>query len=216
MRPPIRYDARFVPADLLMFRLSDRARWQPGYVVAVSADSLSVRPARSRRIFVIAEGLGEVKALHGQALIKVQERIGVPRPRQAEAVALVAAAPQMERRAVSRGPAPLRAVPKPRRRARSGEYLDFVRGWACCGCGVPGPSEAHHVGPRGVGQKADDFGAVPLCRDCHQHITDTNCLPGRDRTQTEMVILRFSRDLLVEWCAAPAADPYIEALEGRA
>lgn len=67
---------------------------------------------------------------------------------------------------------------------------------------APAPSDAHHTGRRGVGQKADDYGAVPLCRACHRAVTDRHELPGRDRPQTELLFAQTARDLLIGWCRA--------------
>lgn len=58
---------------------------------------------------------------------------------------------------------------KPRRssRARSPAFLTFVRDLPCCFCSSRVKVEAHHMGERGLGQKASDNTAVPLCRPCH-------------------------------------------------
>ena len=61
--------------------------------------------------------------------------------------------------------------PKPEKPARAPHYLVFVRQLPCVSCGLQ-PSEAHHFGPRGMGQKTDDYRAVPLCRTCHQKFHD--------------------------------------------
>ena len=50
-----------------------------------------------------------------------------------------------------------------------------------------------------MGQKADDYGAVPLCRACHRAVTDRGELPGRDRPQTELLLAQTARDLLIGW-----------------
>lgn len=93
-----------------------------------------------------------------------------------------------------------RAPARPRTQPiRSRDYLDFVRARACFSCGADGPSDPHHYGPRGMGQKTDDLRVVPLCRKCHDHFHDTNTLPGLDRPTTTIVILRKQVDLLVEW-----------------
>ena len=53
------------------------------------------------------------------------------------------------------------------------DYLAFIHQFRCivCSRGVPEPTlgtvEAHHAGPRGMGQRADDHTAVPLCRGHH-------------------------------------------------
>jgi hypothetical protein len=55
---------------------------------------------------------------------------------------------------------------------RSEEYLRYVATFGCLVCGRP--SDAHHaVGRRGMGQKASDFGCVPLCRIHHMEVHNT-------------------------------------------
>ena len=77
------------------------------------------------------------------------------------------------------------AQPKPLAPRRSKPYLAFVRKLDCCNCGTPGPSDPHHEGKRGVGQKTSDMLVVPLCRRCHSIYTDENqlpqCIDGKDR-----------------------------------
>lgn len=53
--------------------------------------------------------------------------------------------------------------------ARAPHYLAFVRELPCARCGAPptGVIDPHHFGPRGVGQKCDDYRTIPLCRPCH-------------------------------------------------
>lgn len=55
---------------------------------------------------------------------------------------------------------------RPATTARAPHYLAFVRELPCARCGS-GPCDPHHWGPRGVGQKTDDYRVVPLCRPCH-------------------------------------------------
>lgn len=73
--------------------------------------------------------------------------------------------------------AELRPQPKPQPAWRSPAYRAFVRGFGCCHCGSPPPSDPDHNGKRGVGQKAPDSTCAPLCRWCHQVRTDFNRLP---------------------------------------
>lgn len=56
-------------------------------------------------------------------------------------------------------------------RLRSPAYLDWVGARPCARCGRTGATQAHHVkgtgGHSGVGLKAPDHWAMPLCLDCH-------------------------------------------------
>lgn len=61
------------------------------------------------------------------------------------------------------------AFPKPQGPARAPHYLEFVRGRACALCGRM-PAVPHHSGPRGMGQKTDDYRTVPLCNSCHESV----------------------------------------------
>lgn len=56
--------------------------------------------------------------------------------------------------------------PKPKT-PRSSSHLTWLRTLPCAWCGGAPPSESSHHGRRGVGIKASDLLAVPLCRDCH-------------------------------------------------
>lgn len=51
--------------------------------------------------------------------------------------------------------------------------LQWVKSLPCLApkapAGCSDVTEAHHAGPRGMGQKAQDQTAVPLCRDHHRH-----------------------------------------------
>jgi len=64
----------------------------------------------------------------------------------------------------------------PRRSPRRGPdrdpvYLAWVRTLHCIAPGAPatcrGIIEAHHAGPRGLGQKSADRTAIPICRQHH-------------------------------------------------
>ncbi|WP_277810667.1 DUF968 domain-containing protein [Chromohalobacter canadensis] len=58
-------------------------------------------------------------------------------------------------------------------RFRSPDYLAWVRTLPCCACGVS-PCDAHHMvgmyGVGGMGLKAEDSMAMPLCRACHMEL----------------------------------------------
>lgn len=77
---------------------------------------------------------------------------------------------------------------------RSGAYLAWVRTHACVGCLRPGPSDAHHVGREGMGQKVHDFRCVPLCRICHgaaEARTDQQLSPKRLQLEAARLLLRY-------------------------
>lgn len=63
----------------------------------------------------------------------------------------------------------------------------------------------------GVGQKASDLLTVPLCRPCHQRVTDTGSLPGLDRDGTLLRVVTAQRDLLARWVARALQDRAAEA-----
>jgi hypothetical protein len=93
-------------------------------------------------------------------------------------------------------------IPKPARPVRSRRYLAFVRSHPCCSCGALAPSEAHHWGPRAVGEKTDDLRTVPLCRRCHDAWHGpAGTLPGRDRATSERLMLAVQVGLLVRYFA---------------
>ncbi len=78
-------------------------------------------------------------------------------------------------------------------------YLAFVREKPCCWCQHDAPNDPHHVGPRGVGIKADDFHTVPVCRKCHDHFHDHRTFPGATVEETALRIWRVQAVLMVEW-----------------
>lgn len=95
----------------------------------------------------------------------------------------VAASPEREapapvKRVVNRGPARMEAQPKPEAPMRDEEHLTFVRGRSCCACGAAPPSDPHHYGPRGMGQKTHDLLVVPFCRACHDSFHAHRRIPG--------------------------------------
>jgi hypothetical protein len=112
----------------------------------------------------------------------------------------------------------LRAVPKPPKPMRDAAYLAWVRREMCCACNASGPNEAHHFGPRGMSQKADDYHAVPLCTRCHRMFHDTGRVPGRDRAATEEQFAFVKRQQLLTWLYGmtndygSAVDALIEAI----
>lgn len=214
-----RHGRALVQADAVEFRtgrFGHRSAWRYGTVV-----DEELRP--SPRVLIQPDHAPgqRAEAIVGVSPQQVRQREGrsLPEPDPVRRRAL----PPLSGPIVVRvAGAAARAIPRPRRPARDGAYLDYVRSWACTSCGAPPPSEAHHVGPRGVSQKTDDYRTVPLCHACHRSVTDTGSLPDRDRTTTEAIFQRTKEDLLVAWCAgatapAPSADERLaEALDGGA
>ncbi len=182
--------------DAVRFRAGgfrSRSRWRDGVVEEVGAHHYTIAPLGGGAAVTITVG-GENRSGAVRELRGAKE---LPSP-----LLLSRAAPAdepQELRLVHCGPVSLRAVPAPRTPFRSGPYMAFVRARACCSCNAPGPSDSHHTGERGVGQKADDYSCVPLCRRCHEQVTDHYTLPGRDRAEVVLHFLRVQVALLAEW-----------------
>lgn len=48
-------------------------------------------------------------------------------------------------------------------------HLQRIKELPCGLCGASGPSDAHHIREgQGMGQRASDYLAIPLCKECHQ------------------------------------------------
>jgi hypothetical protein len=104
-------------------------------------------------------------------------------------------------------PAPLRAVPRPPKPARSRRYLAFVKQHVCCACKRPErPVDPHHWAPhRGMSQVVSDFRAVPLCRPCHDHFHDKSNLPELDARTTRELFTAAQVELMDEFLSRAAA-----------
>lgn len=98
----------------------------------------------------------------------------------------------------------VRPVPKPTT-ARSKDYLAHVRTFHCCSCGATEAIHAHHVASGGMGAKASDYLAAPLCGVCHQHWHATATLPlgdvnsGMRRLRSAAVLWEAAARCLEEW-----------------
>jgi len=103
-----------------------------------------------------------------------------------------------------RGLPPKRSVPVPKMRSRprrgperSVEYLAWIRTLGCLVCarvngGVTVIEAAHTnaLGARGIGQKASDFSAVPLCSGHHREYPDSYHRLGEEHfVQTQQLDL---------------------------
>lgn len=102
----------------------------------------------------------------------------------------------MKRSAIKRSTKPIRKRAKPRRgRERDVAYLRFISSQSCMACVTSGhpsgnsdlilgylqctPTEAAHVGERGLGQKCNDREAIPLCMDHHRLGKDAHHVLGK-------------------------------------
>ena len=65
---------------------------------------------------------------------------------------------EVQRRPIYRAESPVRDT----------KYLAFLRKLCCVVCGSYRMIEAAHFGARGMGQKASDLDALPLCLKCHR------------------------------------------------
>lgn len=102
--------------------------------------------------------------------------------------------------------APLRAVPKDPAPQRREKHLQRVRELPCCVCSAPPPSDPHHYGRRGVGQKADDYQTVPLCRRCHDGWHAQGYCPPYNRSETVETFLRAQVAILMDALALAIDD----------
>lgn len=100
----------------------------------------------------------------------------------------------------------LRPVPKPPKPLRSKAYLAFVRMRPCCVCEATAPNEAHHFGPRGMGEKTDDYRAIALCPHHHREFHDHGVCRGWSRERTEKVFVQAMVAALYEWLPSHGHD----------
>lgn len=79
-------------------------------------------------------------------------------------------------------------------------HIYRVKMLPCCLCGMPAPSDAHHIlEGRIQGRKAPHFCTIPLCKDCHQG--EKNGIHGQQfmlkiMKQTELGLLALTIELL--------------------
>jgi len=78
------------------------------------------------------------------------------------------------------------AQPKTQTRFVCDAYRRYVKSHRCVNCEFHGAvqhgnTEADHRGERGVSQKCSDLLVIPLCRFCHEVITQKNVLPVRPK-----------------------------------
>lgn len=115
---------------------------------------------------------------------------------------LVARKRLVAKKALKRSPMPKKAKPKSHRRGpeRSPAFLEFVRAQPCLIEGCREPSEAHHFGRRGVGQKCSDFLCVPLCHYHHVEVWHRKgSLPGATHDECILLFHAVAERLVLEF-----------------
>lgn len=100
----------------------------------------------------------------------------------------------------------LKAIPKPPKPLRDAAYLRHVRAQPCCvgrdaATTTPcsGPVVAHHHGPRGMGEKTDDYRTVPLCDGHHREFHDRGTIGEWPRADLDRSFTRVMSDVLMPW-----------------
>lgn len=87
-------------------------------------------------------------------------------------------------------------------------YLKLIRLRPCWFCNSPGPSDPHHIRGRGTGSvKRNDFGTMPLCRDCHSRLGNIGLARMLER-------YNLQPEELADWVARQVAN-YFLAKEGE-
>ena len=110
-----------------------------------------------------------------------------------------------------------RAVPKPPKPARSERYLAFVRTKPCLITGRPGPSSAHHHGPRGMGEKTDDYRTIPLCHEVHMAFHAGRCPELTDEVAAAAMVellLEYGRSIGEDSALVGALVEHLRTAEG--
>lgn len=185
--------------------------FEPGNVVEVKpfkgggwvrAVVVSSTPSAKGAVYIVRGGRGGTRwEVSSNAIRSKDETVPAgPRTRPSRSAAALRGAPEPgtgEARQVSTE-GRLEAQAKPAAPSRSAAYLAAVRLKPCAVCQAPGPSDPHHWGPRGMGQKTDDFRTVPLCRKHHDEFHSRGMIGG-SKAETVELFLRAQVDGLVEW-----------------
>lgn len=211
--------------DLVEYRLGAwgrGARYRPARVVAAHAHEVLLRTSAGKTISIklsARERNGHVRPLHGPRAVAAEHAESGPRLPELAPPVYPDGRPAL--RLVRTEPAPPHPVPRPEPPWRSPEHLVLVRQQPCCGCGAAAPSDPHHFGERGVGQRCSDLLTVPLCRRCHDLVTDGRGTPGRHREELQEyfqgvaleLLMRRVRQLELERCEVVAV-PALWGLRG--
>jgi hypothetical protein len=89
-----------------------------------------------------------------------------------------------------------------KKRKREPEYIRWTKNRMCAVWHAEPqgyPTEFHHYGPRGLGQKAPDQFGMPLCMECHRHYDDTGMLPGMTPDQTKKYMKHCVAENFLMW-----------------
>lgn len=75
------------------------------------------------------------------------------------------------------------------------DYLAYVRGLPCCGCGFHGQQHAHHnIANRYSSAKVSDVCTMPLCQPCHTMLhSDWPAWEAKHGTQSMHVVATFEQ-----------------------
>lgn len=148
-------------------RVAGAASSPPGSPVERAPIDFSDEAAAARTAAAVADH--ERREAHAVSFLAEARRPWTPAPRAAPALV---------------------SQPKPPGPHRDAEHLAHVRSLPCAyHTEVRGPSDPHHYGPRGKGQKTDDDRTVPLCRECHDQFHDRRTIGVMDVRQTREWIL---------------------------
>lgn len=202
----------YTVGDYVEFKQDLRGPWRKGNVVGLGLHELSIEPQHGGAQVTIQPGRkGRVRKPHGGNAAQVPAGLDPDDKERALSRlhidgVFTACAVSLPPVRVVRTDGSLHAIPKPDAPARCPAFLAFVQEHACTSCAAPAPSEAHHQGRKGVGQKCSDFLCVPLCHACHFVYTSTGALPGRSRASSLALMMATQVKLLQRWAELRAKE----------
>ena len=196
---------KFAVNDHIEFkRTAGLGGWQPGTIISVEQRTYTIADSRGGRFANVKEShvrLGP-EASGGRRPVALPVRVNLP---GGESFIMPPARTVSGRDKAAVMAAPIVSRPKAPKKTRCRTYLDFVRSHPCCACGA-NADEAHHFGPRGMGEKCSDLLAVPLCKKHHDDFHACGVIAGlpesrfaSDRVATEHAFYKTQAHLLCAW-----------------